>query len=223
MQDVAVPGSTSACITFERYDFYENLRSLWSHVSQHQDKDFETRNEVSIEALKNALYRNRTLLEELSMKIPTRSIRPHALQSFYGDKFFKCPRLTCFYFHEGFRDSKSRDTHIRGHDRPFRCTFSDCSLVDFGFVNSKDLEKHMRLYHPDATQFANVFPKTDKVVSGTRWSCNVCGKELTRGSIHRSHMLSHSGERPFACPECGKAFTRANDCKRHQKIHTRRR
>ncbi|KAL9110913.1 MAG: hypothetical protein Q9227_004528 [Pyrenula ochraceoflavens] len=219
----ATTETQDTCGGFCNYSFYENLQRLWNHVLDHQDKDFETRNNVSIEALKMALTRNREVLEQLGSPKTSSKSNIQQVVFFYGSKVYKCPKLTCFYFHEGFKDAKSRDDHVKRHDRPFRCTISDCTGSEFGFTNGKDLEKHARQYHPDTAQQANLFPSVDKTIaSKTPFACPVCNKRFTRGFIHRDHMRSHNGDRPFVCPECGKAFTRNNDCKRHEKIHARR-
>lgn len=223
-QGSIVTDSEKACEAFVDYSLHGNMRALWGHVLQHQNKDLETRNGVSILRLKVAFDRNRKLLETLlSSDSRLASELRQQLESFYGRNVFKCPRLTCFWFHEGFRDAKSRDDHVNRHNRPFRCTFPDCSFVEFGFANNRDLDKHMRSFHPDAVDRDTIFASPDKVAKETNHVCNLCGKRFTRGFHLRNHQLSHSGVRPHACPECGRAFTRLNDCKRHQKLHARRR
>lgn len=51
------------------------------------------------------------------------------------------------------------------------------------------------------------------------WQCSVCSKLFTRGFNLRSHMRTHTNERPFLCALCGKAFGRQHDRKRHEKLH----
>ncbi|KAK4071815.1 transcriptional regulator family: C2H2 zinc finger [Purpureocillium lilacinum] len=50
--------------------------------------------------------------------------------------------------------------------------------------------------------------------------CALCNKHFTRGYNLRSHLRTHTNERPFACPVCGKAFARQHDCKRHEQLHS---
>jgi hypothetical protein len=211
------------CKPFKKYQFYDNLLHVWSHVLCHHAKGPEVRNSISITALSDNISRNRELLEDLfTINMGSHSGENDNLTTLYGDKVFKCPRITCFYFHEGFKDAKSRDKHIDRHDRPFNCDFPDCSIAVFGFSTNKDLEKHKRLFHPDPEDQANSFSAVKKPSSEAQFECELCGKRFTRAFHHRSHMRSHYGERPFACTECGKAFTRENDRKRHEKIHARR-
>lgn len=211
----ALPGSEEACKSFTGYIFYEDLLSVWSHISRHEQRGPEARDEVSIKALGEALARNRQLLERLP------SGGTGDLDTFYGLKRYKCPKLTCYYFHEGFKDAKAREKHIDRHNRPFTCTYTDCSGADFGFSSKKDLEKHVRYYHPEISDQMKSFT-TATVSAKTRWICHLCEKRFARRGILNSHILSHNGERPFSCPECGKAFTRKNDCTRHEKLHAKR-
>lgn len=46
-----------------------------------------------------------------------------------------------------------------------------------------------------------------------------CGKTFCRLSNLRSHMIIHSGERPYSCEHCGLSFSRSNDLKRHERVH----
>jgi Zinc finger, C2H2 type len=214
--------SEKACEAFQQSSFYPCLRSVLSHVYRHQERGFDARNEVSLKVLSETLARNRTLLEDLTSSANGSFRRQKDLDSFYGDKRYKCPKLICFYFHEGFKDAKSRDLHINRHNRPFQCTFPDCSYTEFGYRSSKDLEKHMKSFHPTTSDQTVTFAAVNTKPARTQWQCHMCDKRFTRGFHLRNHIRSHNAERPFACSECGKAFTRANDCKRHEKIHARR-
>ncbi|KAI0184188.1 hypothetical protein EV127DRAFT_312797, partial [Xylaria flabelliformis] len=52
------------------------------------------------------------------------------------------------------------------------------------------------------------------------FQCNLCPKRFTRAYNLRSHLRTHTDERPFVCTICGKAFARQHDRKRHEGLHS---
>ena len=52
------------------------------------------------------------------------------------------------------------------------------------------------------------------------FSCHICPKRFTRAYNLRSHLRTHTDERPFVCSVCGKAFARQHDRKRHEGLHS---
>ncbi|KAK9472255.1 uncharacterized protein V1510DRAFT_430527 [Dipodascopsis tothii] len=52
------------------------------------------------------------------------------------------------------------------------------------------------------------------------YACTLCSKKFTRAYNLRSHLRTHTDERPFVCTVCGKAFARQHDRKRHEELHT---
>jgi hypothetical protein len=51
--------------------------------------------------------------------------------------------------------------------------------------------------------------------------CTICDKRFTRSGSVRTHMYSHTGEKPFACnvEGCGRHFSVASNLRRHKKVH----
>ncbi|KAF2114940.1 C2H2 domain-containing protein [Lophiotrema nucula] len=215
-----VPECRKQCQVFEQYGFYEDLVALTSHIYTFQKKGFEARHLVSIKGLSTALDRNRKILEELPKKASKDDMA--TFEQFYDtERRFKCSKITCMYFSEGFKDHKSRKKHVNVHDRPYQCEAIDCLGSECGFANSKDLEKHIRSFHPEMSDLAKTFNSTNAQKAKANFLCSICGKSFTRRFHKDDHEKSHRGERPHACPECGRAFTRLNDMKRHQKLHDR--
>lgn len=49
--------------------------------------------------------------------------------------------------------------------------------------------------------------------------CSECGKAFQKPYNLKSHMKTHSTERPFKCQYCPKVFARLHDRKRHENLH----
>lgn len=53
----------------------------------------------------------------------------------------------------------------------------------------------------------------------TKFTCNTCGKQFPKPYNLKSHMKTHSTERPYKCAVCPKTFARSHDRKRHEHLH----
>lgn len=50
--------------------------------------------------------------------------------------------------------------------------------------------------------------------------CNVCGRLYARPSTLKTHLRTHTNERPFKCNVCNKTFSQAANLTAHQRVHT---
>ncbi|KAF8416697.1 hypothetical protein EV426DRAFT_413621 [Tirmania nivea] len=54
----------------------------------------------------------------------------------------------------------------------------------------------------------------------SKHTCTHCNQTFTRHHNLKSHLLTHSHEKPFPCHQCNARFRRLHDLKRHSKLHT---
>ncbi|KIW82999.1 hypothetical protein Z517_02242 [Fonsecaea pedrosoi CBS 271.37] len=59
-----------------------------------------------------------------------------------------------------------------------------------------------------------------KSPSSKKHRCPYCATEFTRHHNLKSHLLTHSQEKPYVCSTCSSRFRRLHDLKRHTKLHT---
>ena len=195
--------------------WFENMMALLISTRKARIEDHLL---TAFGSLGNVLKDSRDLLENARDSGFFSNDMLKRLEQYYGQKWNKCPRHSCFYFHEGFLDSSTRDSHVSRHEKPFCCTELSCPRIHLGFSTERELKKHMNINHPDPAAFAWRFPKIKKPPS--KYACAVCAKVFTRRHNLNIHALTHRNERPFRCRFCKASFVRKHDKLRHEeKLH----
>ena len=103
----------------------------------------------------------------------------------YGLNHYKCARMSCQFFHQGFPSHSQRDEHTAEHDRSFTCVWYGCPHEVIGFVTSKELEKHMLSFHgieanPDELKFPDSVPSRPlRQKHPSSHKCNLCPRKVS--------------------------------------------
>lgn len=231
----ASAASDKGCSLFSECSYFDDICAIHDHIQRQKERGIGGLDEICPKSLKNAVMSSRENLESYARSANVTTELLLSLIEKYGPKWFKCPKVTCYYFHEGFGDLKSKNYHVERHEQPYRCGYMDCERgYKLGFSTHKDLERHMLGTHPENARIGVTFTKLkrrreDSDDSGSqspkrtkapaKFACELCTKSFTRQSILNTHMLTHSNTKPFKCSECDKSFVRASDQKRHEKIH----
>jgi hypothetical protein len=103
-----------------------------------------------IKLLEEQLQRRRSIFETLITMLSPSDPHRSDLIIYYGDVegWFKCPKLHCYAFSEGFISADARDHHHSKHLRPYLCLNSVCIYATLGFATSNELKRHNSNTHP---------------------------------------------------------------------------
>ena len=104
----------------------------------------------NIKLLEEQLQRRRSIFETLITMLSPSDPHRSDLIIYYGDVegWFKCPKVHCYAFSEGFISADARDHHHNKHLRPYLCLYSVCIYATLGFATSYELKRHNSSAHP---------------------------------------------------------------------------
>jgi hypothetical protein len=115
------------------------------------------------------------------------------------------------------RDARSGNIgHLQAHDdQPTNRALSFPGNVLGQTDASRGPPRGMSLPMPGQNQ--QLAPRSP---SQKKHKCPYCETEFTRHHNLKSHLLTHSQEKPYVCQTCTMRFRRLHDLKRHMKLHT---
>jgi len=129
--------------------------------------------------------------------------------------------------HEGFSTApapKSLTSHSYFlHPQPVDSTpLQQPSLKDVQ-TSADPPQPHVpKLPMPEKRDISPSRTKRGATTNTGRFECSYCNKRFTRPSSLRTHIHSHTGEKPYRCdaPGCGRCFSVHSNLRRHQKSHS---
>lgn len=150
----------------------------------------------------------------------------HDLEAMYGPKPFKCSRLSCRYFYDGFATAQQRDQHHEKHLLPFRCTIVGCPRSSLGMASERELEKHIRDTHMALED--DDFPNLDEESPQEGPSSSLDEPSAQGGTAgpakNQRHKAAPKAKRPrvneWTCDVCSKVFRKKFNLQSHMATHS---
>ncbi|XP_075987339.1 uncharacterized protein LOC142983973 isoform X2 [Anticarsia gemmatalis] len=111
--------------------------------------------------------------------------------------------LPCLHCEKRFsnrRDVERHTNRVHLNVRPYTC-----DKCDKAYVNAWALKDHKRYIHEGYKR-------------PLQYPCPMCDKVFDRNQILKSHIRTHTGERPYQCSKCPAQFSQASVLRTHDRL-----
>ncbi|RYP46658.1 hypothetical protein DL768_007171 [Monosporascus sp. mg162] len=206
---------------FENQPFYERLQT--SIISARKELTFVGEMKQGELALKlSTIVRDiRKQLESIYEDAEDESERIK-MRQIYGADLYKCPRLSCRFFYNGFASNTQRDQHVDKHLRPFRCDVAGCPSAAMGMSSEKELKKHKKTAHDIDLDDELDFPEEQELLPQEQQQAR---NRKPEQATSRSSKVSKppKEKRPriteYPCTHCHKVFNKKYNRDSHLVTH----
>ena len=109
---------------------------------------------------------------------------------------FKCPRVECCKFSDGFLFRQERQNHLIEHERPFKCAIDGCYSSTVGYSSQQALDAHFERLHSSESTVEDLFPRSNEADDPTLFSAAAKGDLERVKSLHASGTPLNEPDRP---------------------------